>query len=99
MNEPRRAVSESDSVPLTASPSSTGAVPVLRRRAQPMQALPLASTAAQVVTAIDCVQSEGKSEALLLCPQRPDSIAVFHALAALSRVENCDTRTLQTIFF
>lgn len=99
MNEPRRAVSESDSVPLTASPSTTGTVPVLRRRAQPLQALPLASTAAQVVTAIDRVQSEGKSEALLLWPQRPDSIAVFHALAALSRLENCDTRTLHTIFF
>ena len=99
MNEARRAVSESASVRPTASPPSTRVAPVLRRRAQPQHALPLASTAAQLVTAIDRVQLEGKSEALLLWPQRPDSIAVFHALAAVSRVENCDTRTLQTIFF
>ena len=73
--------------------------PVLRRRAQVDPALPIGSTAWQVLNAAERVQTDGKSEALLMWPQRPDSIAIFHALSALTRLANCDTRPLLTVFY
>ena len=81
------------------APPNTGIAPLLRRRAQFQQVLPIASTAMHVLNAIDRVQADSRSEALLLWPQRPDGIAVFHALAALTRLDSCDTRVLLTVCF
>jgi hypothetical protein len=71
----------------------------LRRRNEPSQCCDVGPTAKQVLAAFDRVIGEGKSEALLLWPQGIEGMAVFHALAALARIANCDSRGLATLFF
>jgi hypothetical protein len=71
----------------------------LRRRNEPGQCWDVGPTAKQVLAAFDRVITGGKSEALLLWPQGIDGIAVFHALAALARISNCDWHGLATLFF
>ena len=101
MNEPSR-LAQPDSRPLAAPVVAVAAntiAPVLRRRVQVEPAVAIGTTARQVLSVINRVQAEGKSETLLLWPQRPDSIAIFHALSALTHLASCDTHTLLTIFF
>ena len=97
MSDPRR-------TPDGRSAASTQAngvrpAPLLRRRAQLDPALAFGPTAASVIAALERVLRERKSEALLLWPQRPDSVAIFHALASLARLETCDDDGLTTLFF
>ncbi len=72
---------------------------LLRRRSQPEALCGIGPPAAEVLSVFDRVLTSRKSEALLIWPQRPESIAVFHALAALSRIGNCDREGLKTLFF
>ena len=101
MNSPGRIpATDSDAIgPSIAAAVGGRVLPLLRRRAQLEPPLSIGPTAAQVLDALDRVQADGKSEALLVWPQRPDSVAMFHALAALSRLDSCDTRGLRTVFF
>jgi hypothetical protein len=71
----------------------------LRRRNEPGQCCDLGPSAKAVLTAFNRVIAEGKSETLLLWPQRIEGIAVFHALAALGRIATCDREGLATLFF
>ena len=53
----------------------------------------------QVLQAFERTLSGTKSEALLIWPQRPDCIAVFHALASLNCISTCDSEGLVTLYF
>lgn len=59
----------------------------------------LGAAAREVVGTFERVLVTGKSEALLLWPNRLDGVAVFHALAALSRLENADAKGFATLYF
>ena len=72
---------------------------VFRRRSNPQSSLDVGPTAAGAVTVLERVLASRRSEALLIWPQRPDSVALFHALAALDRMEHCDRNGLKTLFF
>jgi hypothetical protein len=71
----------------------------LRRHGDADQRYDLGSTAEEVLAAFDRALNEGKSEAILLWPQPIQGLSVIHALAALSKLSNCDTRRLATLFF
>src|SRR5581483_2387836 len=71
----------------------------LRRRAEPGVARAVGPSALCVLTVFDRVIANGKSEALLLWPHGIEGVAVFHALAVLSRLRTCDSVTLSTLFF
>src|SRR5271157_4193438 len=71
----------------------------LRRRNGPGECCDVGPTAKEVLAAFDRVITEDRSEALLLWPQGIEGIAVFHALAALARIPDCDRQGLATLFF
>jgi hypothetical protein len=71
----------------------------LRRRAEPDEICCIGPAARQIVEAFERVLKERKSESLLVWPQRPDGIAVFHSLAALNRMSQCDREGFTTAFF
>lgn len=71
----------------------------LRRRAEPGVLSAIGPSARCVLTVFDRVIATGKSEGLLLWPHGIEGIAVFHALASLSRLSSCDSVTLSTLFF
>ncbi len=71
----------------------------LRRRSEPSQCCHVGHPAREVIAAFDRVVAGRKSEAVLLWPQRPDGIAVFHALASFDRIAKCDRERLATLFF
>jgi len=71
----------------------------LRRRNEPGQCCHVGPAAKEVLAAFDRVLAEGKSEALLLWPQPIEGVAVFHALAALTRIAACDCQRLAALFF
>lgn len=85
------------SISETASTRTTGIV--FRRPSDPETACSLGPPADEVLSVFDHVISSGKSEALLLWPQRPDGVAAFHALAALHRISECDRAGLATLLF
>src|SRR5262245_1742521 len=100
MNKPSGLTAESRSLAASAlGPPADTLTPLLRRRVQVEPPVPIGTATRQVLSALERAQQEGKSEALLLWPQRPDSVAVFHALSALTRLADCDGRTLLSIFF
>ena len=55
--------------------------------------------AREVLCTFERTLSGAKSEALLLWPQCPGGIAVFHGIAALNRIADCDCTGLATLFF
>src|SRR5205807_10384020 len=71
----------------------------LRRRNESSQCSDVGPTAKEVLSTLDRVLAEGKSEALLLWPQPIEGIAVFYALAALARILTCDSQGLAALFF
>jgi hypothetical protein len=86
---------------LSPAPEPAGAyagIP-LRRRSAPGDVQHLGASAEEVLHRFDEVIRSGTSEALLLWPQRPDGVAVFHALAALGRIGTCDQTPLATLLF
>ena len=71
----------------------------LRRRNEASQCCDLSPTAKDVLAAFDHVLAGGRSEALLLWPQPIEGIAVFHSLAALARIADCDDQGLAALLF
>ena len=89
-----------DNAPSAAhAPSPAFGRNIFRRRSNPQSCLDVGPTAAGAVTVLERVLASRRSEALLIWPQRPDSVALFHALAALDRIEHCDRDGLKTLFF
>ena len=102
MPDSRQAVAtsvESTSATAAGAPAGAAAAIVLRRPDDPAAACLLGPPAAEVISVFEQVRESGRSEALLLWPQRPDGVAVFHALAALSHIGECDEHGLATLFF
>lgn len=71
----------------------------LRRRNEPTRCCRLGTPAEAVLDAFNRIIAEGKSEALLLWPVGIEGIAVFHALAVLTKMAACDQQGLVTLFF
>lgn len=71
----------------------------LRRRNDPGQCRPLGQSAKAVLVAFNRVIENNRSETLLLWPQCIEGVAIFHALAALTRISTCDSERLATLFF
>jgi len=59
----------------------------------------LGSTAKEILAAFNCTVENRRSQALLVWPQSIRGLAVIHALAALTRLPNCDEQRLTTLFF
>jgi hypothetical protein len=72
---------------------------VFRRRGEPGSSLGVGPSATSAVEVLERVLTSQRSEALLIWPQRPDSVALFHALAVINRLETCDQKGLKTLFF
>lgn len=83
----------------TLSPAPPKTMIALRRRAAPQEVCRIGPAAQQILSAFERVLTIRKSESLLIWPQRPDGVAVFHSLAALSRLPQCDGDGFTTIFF
>lgn len=73
--------------------------PLFRRHGDTERTYELGSTAREILAAFDCTLQRQRSEALLVWPQPIRGLAVVHALAALSRLPNCDAQRLTTLFF
>ena len=100
--ENRQSPQSADVPAAVAMPSATAApevVPTLRRRSNTNSLCSPGPAARNVLKTLERVLASHESEALLLWPQRPDSVAVFHALASLSRLPDCHTRRLATLLF
>ena len=69
------------------------------RGSEPTLPLRLGPSATQILHVFERALSGTNSQALLVWPQRPDSVAIFHALAALNRIEMCDSTGLVTLYF
>jgi len=82
-----------------ASPPQSAASICLRRRNNPTHRSEVGSPSKELLAVFDRVLAEGKSEIILLWPRAFESIAVFHALAALARIATCDQQGLVTFFF
>lgn len=80
-------------------PVSETAPMVFRRRNDPAALCGIGPSASEVVRAFERGLASGKSEVLLIWPQSPDGVAVFHTLAALNRMADCDHSGLATLFF
>src|ERR1700728_4845859 len=110
-NEPREAPMEPSQSPTAQSstpslePSKETAVlprdegMMLRRRGGPESLLHIGPSTAPAVGAFNRVITSRKSEVLLMWPQRQDSVAALHALAALNLIGDCDSKRLATLFF
>ena len=72
---------------------------IFRRPSDPDVELALGKPTEEVLRAFEGAMESGRSEVLLLWPQRPDGVAVFHALAALNRIAECDSSGFATLFF
>src|SRR5215813_13218462 len=59
----------------------------------------LGPTARDLLNAFELTINDKKSHALLMWPQSVRGISVVHALAALTRLSNCDTKRLTTVLF
>src|SRR6185437_1285887 len=59
----------------------------------------LGSTAKEILAAFNCTLENRRSRTLLVWPQSIRGLAVIHALAALTRLPNCDKERLTTLFF
>jgi hypothetical protein len=71
----------------------------VRRRNEPAALCGIGPSASEVVGAFERVLASGTSEVLLIWPQSPEGVAVFHTLAALDRMADCDRAGLATLFF
>ena len=69
------------------------------RRSEPTSLCSIGQPATQILRVFERTLSGTMSEALLIWPQRPDCIAIFHALSALNRMETCDSDGLVTLYF
>ena len=69
------------------------------RRNDPASPCGIGPPAVQVLRAFERTLSGTKSEALLIWPQQPDCVAIFHALASLNCMSACDTEGLVTLYF
>lgn len=84
---------------------STGAAALLERTAALRRKVGsdgpelLAAGAREVISVLERVISTGKSEGVLLWPNRLDGVAIFHALAALNRLENADAKGFASLYF
>ena len=63
---------------------------IFRHRSEPEIPCFIGSSAREVLCTFERTLSGAKSEALLLWPQCPGGIAVFHGIAALNRIADCD---------
>ena len=72
---------------------------IFRHRSEPEIPCFIGSSAREVLCTFERTLSGTKSEALLLWPQCPGGIAVFHGIAALNRIAACDCTGLATLFF
>lgn len=72
---------------------------VFRRHGDSDRTYRLGSTPRELLAAFECTLKNGRSEVVLVWPQAIPGLAVIHALAALSRLANCDTQWLATLFF
>lgn len=94
-----QSVDVSAAVEVPSSKAAPEVVPVFRRRGNMNSPCKLGPAARNVIKTLERILASHESEALLLWPRRPDSVAVFHSLAALSRLPDCHTRSLATLFF
>jgi len=85
--------------PLTSATSPAIKRVVLRRRNDVGTLCAAGPAAESVLEALERVITKRVSETLLVWPQRPDSVALFHSLAALNRIEQCDHTGLATVYF
>ena len=81
----------------TDSPESNHTI--FRHRSEPEIPCCIGPSAREVLCIFERTLSGTKSEALLLWPQCPGGIAVFHGIAALNRITDCDCTGLATLFF
>ena len=72
---------------------------IFRHRSEPEIPCCIGPSAREVLCAFERTLSGAKSEALLFWPQCPGGIAVFHGIAALNRIADCDCTGLATLFF
>ena len=72
---------------------------IFRHRSEPEISCCIGPSAREVLCAFERTLSGAKSEALLLWPQCPGGIAVFHGIAALNRIADCNCTGLATLFF
>ena len=72
---------------------------IFRHKSEPEIPCCIGPLAREVLCIFERTLSGTKSEALLLWPQCPDGIAVFHGIAALNRIADCDYTGLATLFF
>ncbi len=72
---------------------------IFRHKSEPEIPCCIGPLAREVLCIFERTLSGTKSEALLLWPQCPGGIAVFHGIAALNRIADCDCTGLATLFF
>lgn len=72
---------------------------IFRHKSEPEIPCCIGPLAREVLCIFERTLSGTKSEALLLWPQCPDGIAVFHGIAALNRIADYDYTGLATLFF
>ena len=79
---------------------SKGHIPaVFRRHGDSDRSYDLGPSVKAILASFERTLSRGQSEALLVWPQPIQGLAIIHALAALSRLPDCDTQSLATLFF
>lgn len=72
---------------------------IFRRWNAPESLCDISPPAREILRIFERTLSGTESETLLVWPQPPDDIALFHAMAALNRLADCDSTELATLFF
>lgn len=80
-------------------PTCQSESPIFRRKIEPTVLRSIGPSAKEMLRTFEHTIPGPKSNALLIWPQPSDSVAVFHAVAALNRLPDCDTTGLATLFF
>ncbi|MFM9850249.1 MAG: hypothetical protein ACKVP3_24215 [Hyphomicrobiaceae bacterium] len=94
-----RTARSENAAPITEALALLERIPALHRKVGSDGPEMLASGAREVISVLERVISTGKSEGVLLWPNRLDGVAIFHALAALNRLENSDARGFASLYF
>jgi len=71
----------------------------LRLDLNPKTLCGIGRTATVALATFNKVCADRNSEALLICPQNLDGVAILHALGCLQRLDVCDRERLTTLFF
>ena len=88
-----------DSAAYNASETLLGGRPIFRRSSDPEFIHSIGRPAQSILGTFERTLLRGNSEALLVWPHSPDDVAVFHAIAAVNRLAECDGKGLATLFF